>query len=492
MSILEKFRSGQDSTFMQLVMVVIILSFIGFMGRSRGDKGGNVAVVNGVPISDIEFNRAYRSEARRREVERGTPLSDGESGQLVEVVRSRLVEDEVLTQEAQRLGIEVSDAEVARIVFSEPAFKGPDGRFNEEQYLKRIAQDGSTQDQFEQRIRDRLQRYKLQQLVFLGASTSDSALREAWIEAGTTVDLQVVRIRPTQLTKLLEITDEVRAEWKKENAAAIQEAYDRDKARLYDHPETVRLRLVKLATTPGGPDLAPRLEQVRARVAAGEDMEALARRWSEDASALKGGDLGAKPVGQLPADLSAAVANLQPGEVSPVFTTATDVRFVRVEERTPAKVDTLEEVEPQIVDRLIREEKLPALALDFAEQKLLAKWKETGAVPQELLDEQGLSARPTGPVRLTDPGPMGPPRALLDAARAAPVGSVLPRVFEEGGTLNVAQLSARVEPDPAEFETDKDRLREELLLGQRSEFYTAWVADRKAHAKIEMVGGAAR
>jgi peptidyl-prolyl cis-trans isomerase D len=487
MGILEKMRSGQDSTFMQVVMALIIVSFVGFMGNSGGNKGSNIAVVNGVPITDIDFSRAYRMESRAREAEMNRTLSDAEQKQLVELVRSSLVEQEVLTQEARRLGVEVSDSEVARALLQVPAFKGADGRFSEETYLKRISQEGTTQDEFEQRVRDQILRDKLRQLVFLGASTSDTALREAWIQAGTTVDLSVVRIRPAALEKSLPITDELRAEWLKENEASVQEAYERDKARLYEHPEQVHLRMIRLATPAGSPDLTAKLEAVRAQVAAGGDMAELAARWSEDASALKGGDLGTKPLAQLAPEVAAAVGALQAGELSAVFATAGDVRFVRVEERLAAKVDTFDEVKTSIVDRLIRDEKLPGLALEFAEKELLPKWSEAGAPPDALLAEKGLTARPTGPLRLEDPGPLAPPRAVLDAARTAPVGAVLPKVYEEGGTLFVAQLSARVEPDPVVFDTQKERLREELLLGRRSTFYQAWVADLKSRATIEML-----
>jgi peptidyl-prolyl cis-trans isomerase D len=486
MGILEKMRSGQDSTFMQVVMGLIIVSFVGFMGQGGGDKGSNVAIVNGVPITDIAFSRMYRMEARNREAQRG-PLSDSEQQQLVEVVRSSLVEQEVLTQEARRLGVEVSDSEVARALLQVPAFRGENGVFDEATYLKKVSQEGTTQDEFEQRVRDQLLRDKLRQLVFLGASSSEAALRTAWIEDGTTVDLTVVRIRPQALEKDLVITDELRATWKTENEAAPREAYERDKARLYDHPEQARVRMIRLAVTPGGPDIAARLESVRAQVAAGGDMEALARAWSEDPSALRGGDLGAKPVGQLAPEIAAAITDLQPGGLSAVLTSATDVRFVRLEERIPAKVDPFEEVEQAIVDRLIREEKLPGLARDFAEQQLLPKWQELGAPPEALLSERGLSARPTGPLRMKDPGPLAPPAAALEAARTAAVGAVLPKVYDEGGMLYVVQVGQRVEPDPAAFDADKGRLREELLLGRRSEFYQAWVTDLKAAAKIEML-----
>ena len=99
---------------------------------------------------------------------------------------------------------------------------------------------------------------------------------------------------------------------------------------------------------------------------------------------------------------------------------------------------------------------------------------------------KGLSARPTGPIPTTTNGnPFAPPQALLDAARTAPVGSVLPKVYEDAGTLYVAQLTTRTEPDLSKFEAEKSQIRERVLLARRDEFYDAWVADLKSHATIK-------
>jgi peptidyl-prolyl cis-trans isomerase D len=484
--ILEKMRSGQDSTFMQVVMALVIFAFVGGYARSNGDQGIFVAKVNGVPITDMDRNRAYRAEARYREMSEGRSLSDAEEQQLLASVTSSLIDKEVILQEAKRMGLEVSDSEVARVVFSQ--MKGANGKFDETMYLSFLKREGLTRDDFEETIREDLLRAKLQQIVFLGASTSEPAIREAWLEAQTRLDLTVVRIRPQMFDKDLVVTDDERATWLTENEALVVEAYERDKARLYDHPERVRLTMIRLAVVPGGPvagDLLPRLAQLRERVAGGEDMAKLARQWSEDPTALQGGDLGLRAVAQIPEEVSSAIASLQPGELSAPITTANDVRLVRLDERLAAKVDAIEDVRNEIADRLIKGEKLPTIALDFAEKELLPKWQEAGAPPQELLASKGVTARPTGPFSLDEPGPLAPPRALLDAARGAAVKTVFPKVYEDSGTLYVAQLETREEPDPAEFESRKAEITAQLLQQRRIDFYTAWVDDLKARASIE-------
>jgi len=89
------------------------------------------------------------------------------------------------------------------------------------------------------------------------------------------------------------------------------------------------------------------------------------------------------------------------------------------------------------------------------------------------------------PVRSQANNLYAPPPDLLDQARSAEVGSVIPEVYEHLGSLWVAQLVSRVDPDEASYEAEKDTLREPVLAMKREAFYTAWVADAKARARIE-------
>lgn len=489
MGVLEQMRSGSDSTFMQVVFALIIVAFVGLYVRPQGDRSGVVASVDGVKIMDTDYSRVYRNELRRIEVQSGRTLSDAEQRQVGEQVRQKMIEDQVLLQEAHRLGLEVSDSEVARQLLGLTFLRGADGKFSADQYAKFLKRQQFTKADFEETLREDLLRGKLQQLVYMGASISEPAMRQTFVETETRVDLQVVRIRPTSFEDRVVPTAEERAAWLVENEAMVKETYDRDFERLYNHPEQVRGRLIRLGVVPGGPplaDLVPRLNKLRAEAEGGADFASLAKRWSEDPSAAQGGDLGLRAVATLSTEMSQALEGVQPGSMTRVFTTETDARLVLVEERVPPKVDPIEEVRDSIADRLIRAEKVPVMAATFAEEQLLAKWKESGELPQDLLDEYGQSARDTGPIPTQKAGnPFAPPQGLLDDARTAEVGTVLPEVYEEGGVLYVAKLTARIDPDMTLFETEKDTIRESILAGRRDAFYQAWVADLKSRATIE-------
>lgn len=71
--------------------------------------------------------------------------------------------------------------------------------------------------------------------------------------------------------------------------------------------------------------------KLRERLVAGEDMAALAREFSDDAAAGRGGEVAEGQLARLGADIEAAVQRLKPGELSPVLATGRGYHLIRVE-----------------------------------------------------------------------------------------------------------------------------------------------------------------
>ncbi len=329
MSILESMRSGTDSTAMQVVLALVVVSFVFWYAQPEGDRASVVATVNGTTIMDTEFSRLYRRVERQLD----QAMTPEEEAELRERVRQQLIEDEVIRQEARRLGLEVSDTEIARELLAIDFFKDDDGRFDQRIYESQLRNMGyASRADFEDEIRRQLLREKLRYLVFLGVSVSEPILRQAFTEENTRINVEYVRVRSGQFVDAVDVSDAAIEDYLATAPERVQAAYDRDFDRLYNVPEKVRLRMLRLQVRPDGlgvADLRPRLEEMRDRIAAGADMDTLARKWSEHASADDGGDLGLLEVPRLTDEASRAAGRLQPEELSTIYVGETDLTFYR-------------------------------------------------------------------------------------------------------------------------------------------------------------------
>jgi peptidyl-prolyl cis-trans isomerase D len=486
-SVLESMRSGTDSTLMQVVLVLVVVSFVFWYAAPQGDTTQVVFSVNGEEIRDIEYGRAVGQAERGEEQRLGRVLSEPEQARLRQDIREQLIQGTVLLQQAEELGIEVSDVEVARRIYAIPAFRDEDGKFSERLYDNTLRRLRYNQADFEDRIRKDVLREKLRNLVALGGTATESELKAAWVDQNTTLDVEFVTIRPSAFFQLVPIDDSIRAAWLAEHEAEVRQVYEADFQRLYDLPERVRLSAIRLGVRSDGVTadvLAERLAAARAELVAGADFAAVARRASEDPSAARGGDLGLLTLADLAEEVRTALEGLEVGALSEVVIERGQVRLFRLDERLAARQVPFEEVRDEIADRLIREERAPTVAAEYAD-KLHAAWLASGTAPQAILDEASMMTMSTGPRRAGEVNPMGPPAQMMDDAAEASAGQVLPEIYTQGSTLYVGRLASRGDPDAARFDDEQENLEEQLLAERRREFLTSYVEAEIAAAVIK-------
>ena len=107
-----------------LVLWVVIFAFVGlivvewgadYSGGGQVDVGDDVGVINGQRIGLREFQSALRNMARQVPQEQRA-----DQGQLVREVWDGYIRDILLMQEIYRLGIEVTDKELAHYTRTSP------------------------------------------------------------------------------------------------------------------------------------------------------------------------------------------------------------------------------------------------------------------------------------------------------------------------------------------------------------------------------------
>jgi hypothetical protein len=140
--------------------------------------------------------------------------------------------------------------------------------------------------------------------------------------------------------------------------AEIARAYENHPQRWSLPPQTRARHIYRSAPEGSAPEgSAPErieaqraeINEIAARLAAGDGFEELAAQYSEDlATRFLGGELPLFSERHMPTDFLQAVDALEVGETSEPFQTALGWHIARVEERLPARQLTLEEARPHI------------------------------------------------------------------------------------------------------------------------------------------------
>ncbi len=131
----------------------------------------------------------------------------------------------------------------------------------------------------------------------------------------------------------------------------------------FELPERVRLRQILVEDR-------EKAEGAKAQLAAGAPFADVARRFSEEPGAARGGDQGVLSRDDLPPAFADRIFALAPGESSEIIRADYGFHIFQVTERRPAELVPLAEAEPEIRERLARErsqgavEKLAAEALE--------------------------------------------------------------------------------------------------------------------------------
>jgi peptidyl-prolyl cis-trans isomerase SurA len=109
------------------------------------------------------------------------------------------------------------------------------------------------------------------------------------------------------------------------------------------------------------PALEEKAKKLLDRVKNGEDLEELAKRYSDGETAKQGGALGGFQKGQLSKELEEVAFKLKPKDLSGVIRTKTGFLVLRVDQRFEAGLQPMDKVENEIMNRLYSQKMQPAM-----------------------------------------------------------------------------------------------------------------------------------
>jgi peptidyl-prolyl cis-trans isomerase D len=489
---LQILRKKAQSTFIQIIVVVIALVFI-FWGVGTNMSGSRQAAlkVNGEEISFQEFQNAYDTAYQQLSDQFGGNVPKGlaESFGIKQQVINQLIQTALLRQGAKAMGVHISGTEISQYITDMVQFQ-ENGVFDMDKYKSVLAANRMAPTKFESSMRiQRLSEVAAREIGNFSATTTDFEIQDLYGKINEQVSVKFVKFSPEQYRDKVVVDDEQLQKWFEstrdnyltdpqiklkylpftyENIAGkididdekIKQYYQ-DNSGEFTTPEQRRARHILFTTEEGASDqvLADKRQkaaEILAKAREGADFEELAKTWSEGPSRETGGDLGYFSRGQLVPPFEDAVFAMQVGQISDV-----------VQTRFGFHIILLEAVSGQIRKKLQLQE-ADSLAFQVANSAYeaiigagsLARYAESN--PDAEIKETGFFTRSTGPADLKND------RQFITKAFELKKGELSSLIKGESGYVILFAEDLK-EPEIPEFESIRDRLTADFRESKSSE-----------------------
>ncbi len=512
--------------------VLMAVSLVMFFTPNRGanslepTKSGEVlAKVNGDEVTVSDF-ALQKENIQQRFSQFGSQVSLAQMGFSDKRILDGLLQQKIIAQEAKRLGLAASDAEVAEEI--RKAFADASGKVDIDRYKEVVNARYGGIERFEASERDRISASKLRAFVTAGVRISEDEVKDEYKRKNSFFDVTYVVVSADKLAQKIEISDaDLRAYYEQHKTdyrilvpqKKIRYVYidlsrigeklpitDKDLRAEFDKlaPENKKagVKVQQIVLKVARKDLDAAVEQkvkdliAKARGTTGQATEAafaeLARGNSEDPATAKNGGFLPHPFKKNPNKIDALyerAVDMAPGDVTDVPIKYGGNWYILRRGEDVAK--TFEEARPELLASL-RNRRAYASAANLSEraQARLKETKDPQKVAQEFAAEANMSpadmVRETPYVKPGDDVPnIGNSQQFEEAI--APLNNpndVGERTGVKGG-FAIPMLVDKKEPNRIpDFEEIKDKLAQAV----RNERAQAQL-EQKAHELASAVNG---
>jgi peptidyl-prolyl cis-trans isomerase D len=347
-------------------------------GDTSRPESNAVASVDGNTITAADLDQSIRDRFKGSTMgfdKRMVPM-------VAPSVLDQMVTQQILTEQAHKMGVAVSDQEVMK------AFQGipwlyPDGNFvGADRAAEMIAQQtGKTLTQFENMMRASLLEEKVRSIVTDGVQVTPAEVLAQFRHRNAKAKIDYVLLDPSQFIKDVKVTpealqayfkqtpakyklteqrqvryvvidpDQVRAQLKVTDAQAHE--YYAQHLSDYRVPDRVKVAHILFKTTGKTPAEIVTIQKTAAdvlnQIRSGADFGDLAKKYSEDSTAQAGGELGWLVHGQTVPEFDSTAFSLKPGEVSGLVKTVYGIHILKLEDKQVAHLQSFDEVKSSII-----------------------------------------------------------------------------------------------------------------------------------------------
>ena len=471
---LEGIRRYQYSWQVQVpfLLLGIVMAFWGF-GAGLFGSIHPIATVNGQKILGDQVDReANQLRATVQQMYGASAQAVLKNINIRQEAVERLIEEQLIGDEARHLGISISDVALQDKISKETAFQR-DGQFDFDTYQDVLRANNLLPAEFENEERDRMIADTLRNMIDTGVQVSDDEARHAYNLVNEKIGLRYVEFAFSDFAAKISPTEAQIADYYKKNTEQFREPeriklayvhyeplvlaakytpsdkevedfYKRNAGTRFKHADEVHARHILIAVPAGASDKEKAAAKAKAldvlkQAQSGGDFVKLAAKYSDDTSnKLQGGDLGTFERGQMVKPFEDAVFAMKSGQIDMVETHF-GFHVVKVEQSSPAHIDTLAEAKPKIVEEL-RTQAGAKLGRAAAQEDLASAL--AGGKLEDLAKKRGIDAVETPLFAQGEPASgLEADRELIAAAFKLEVGQV--SLVPEKGAPYVIKLLVR-------------------------------------------------
>ena len=228
-------------------------------------------------------------------------------------------------------------------------------------------------------------------------------------------------------------------------------------------------------TAPQADEILGNAQRLLEQLRKGAKFPALARQFSESASAARGGDLGWIQVGQLPEELDAVLAKMRPGMLSPPVRSLSGFHILMLhEERQTSLGESKINLKQIVFDRPegASEDQKQAVAA----QATAARGRIAGCAGLDELAAE-IGGPGSGDLGTLKPGDLPP--QVRDVVLSLPIGQASP-IMEIPGSLRILIVCERTEEG-----VDRDQIRDRLSAQQLDMLARRYMRDLRRRANVD-------
>jgi peptidyl-prolyl cis-trans isomerase D len=452
-------REHATSWMLRGILILVALTFISWGGYSliREKKETYAAKVNGEVIDMKDYVQAYQAMVKQYRDALGASFNEkmAEDLRLRERALDNLVTQVLMIQEAKRLRLDVSNDELRASIESIPYFQ-TGGQFDRRNYERFLRSNWMSAEDFERLQRDRLLTAKVVNLIrFNGGKLSEDETLEFYRFENERLNLNFIKISPEAYKGQVTVNEIDEKDYYQKHqeefripssarvqyllfrpsdfegkvqvtSEEVQRFYDRQKD-AFKTPKRVKAReiLLEVSAEDNADQIEAkkkRAEEILEEAKRTQDFAALAKKYSQSATASKGGEMGWIQEGTLEPSLQAALFALKPGEVSGLVKGGPGFYIFKADEVVEERQKSLEEVREQIAQGLKRDKARKA-ASRSADDAFYAVFRNRDL--ETYAKEKGLPIKTTSLFKEGDELPeLGRNPAFQSAAFALKVGEI--------------------------------------------------------------------